>query len=697
MSFLQYYGNKEALQTETNQKPNRLIREKSPYLLQHAYNPVDWYPWGEEAFQRAKREDKPIFLSIGYSTCHWCHVMAHESFEDEEVAELLNAHFVAIKVDREERPDIDAVYMAVCQALTGHGGWPLNVFLTPEKKPFYAGTYFPKESRYGQPGFINILKTIANQYKKDKKKLEDTGERIATALSAASGAPASIRPDAVERCVEHFNETFDALYGGFGIAPKFPAPHQLMFLLRYAHLNGNDRSLRMVEKTLEGIADGGIHDHIGGGFARYSVDEKWLIPHFEKMLYDQAMLMLAYTEAWQMTGNARFRDVVADIFAYVTRDMRDADGGFYSAEDADSEGEEGRFYLWTPDEIRAVLGEDGDLYCRIFDITEEGNFEGRSLPNLVGRSLARIAAEEGVSLEALKAAITAWNRKLREARGRRVRPHKDDKILTSWNALMIAALATAARVFQNAEYLRAAETAFRFLTRRMMNGDELYARYRDGEVGIPGFLDDYAYFMWACDALYDATFDGSYIEKMRWAADRMIERFWDDDAFGFYLNNRSDLFMRPKEVYDGAVPSGNSVAAYELLRFSRRTGEIDYERYVDHMFNAFGDEVDRYPMGYAWLLSAFMIARAGTKELAVVTETMDGAKEKLGALQSAFLPEVVTLVGDRARLNRLASFTAGFNTENGETTYYLCEHFRCRRPMTDLTAIYEALGLAHNH
>jgi len=675
-----------------HKKPNRLIAEKSPYLLQHAFQPVDWYPWGEEAFAKARREDKPVFVSIGYSTCHWCHVMARESFEDEEVAQLLNAHFVSIKVDREERPDIDAIYMSVCQALTGHGGWPLSVFLTPDQKPFYAGTYFPKESRYGQPGFLDVLGTVASAYHKQKEEINRSGDKIIHTLKQMKADHAPIKEDIIDNAFHAFQTGFDPLYGGFGEAPKFPAPHQLLFLLRYGRWYENRRAVEMVETTLEGIANGGIHDHIGGGFARYATDRKWLVPHFEKMLYDQAMLMLAYSEAWQVTGNPRWPRIVEHIHRYVVRDMQDEKGGFYSAEDADSEGVEGKFYLWTPKEIVSALGEEkARFYCHVYGITEKGNYKSANIPNRIGRSLTETAQEQGMTLAELEKKLDVLNEKLFQVREKRVRPHKDDKILTSWNALMIAALATAGRIFKEKKYVDTAQQAFHFIENTMWRKDELFARYRDGDVNIQGYLDDYAFLMWACDALYEATWQAKYVVKMKETADRMIARFWDDAHFGFFLNQAdSGLVLRPKEVYDGSLPSGNSVAAMMLLKLARRTGKMDYEAFVDKMFRAFGTEINSYPMGYAWFLSAYMLGRKGTKELVILTD--EKTDEPLaGVLNSVYLPEVIALVGRPENVYRMAPYTKDFTFVNHKTTYYLCEHFACRKPTNNADEVIKVL------
>lgn len=676
----------------TNNKPNRLIAEKSPYLLQHAYNPVDWYPWAEEAFEKAKKENKPVFVSIGYSTCHWCHVMAHESFEDEEVADLLNERFVSIKVDREERPDIDSVYMTVCQALTGHGGWPLSVFLTADQKPFYAGTYFPKTSRYGQPGFMDVLHSIASQYQEDPERIINAGDHIVTALNKAGEASEAIHAETLTKTYTHFKSTFDSEYGGFGQEPKFPSPHQLMFLLRYSRLHNEPEAVKMVEKTLDAMAQGGIRDHLGGGFARYSIDREWLVPHFEKMLYDQALLMVAYSEAYQVTKNPEYEVVVAEIFRYVSRELTDADGGFYSAEDADSEGVEGKFYVWHPDEVFDVLGdEEGALFCDVYDITTHGNFEGANIPHLIQVSMSDLAESYKLSVHDLELKLSASREKLFNYREERIHPHKDDKILTSWNGMMIAALATAYQTFQNSAYLEAAERAFLFLETHLRVGDEWMARYRDGEVKYKGYLDDYAFMLWAADALYEATYNIGYLIKMKTWAIEMTARFWDNESFGFYLSNdQSELFIRPKDDYDGAIPSGNSVAALMLFKLARRTGNLDYEMFVDKMFNRFGAEVNRYPMGHTFFLSVYMLAKKGTKELVVLTKSGSQFQDR-SKWQTGFHPEVIELIGDRDSLIEVASFTKDFILLEEQATFYLCENYVCQRPTTDWDHLVKSL------
>ncbi len=528
--------------TDAKQKgvPNRLIDEKSPYLLQHAGNPVNWYPWGEEAFQKAKREDKPIFLSIGYATCHWCHVMAHESFEDEEVARLLNKYYIAIKVDREERPDVDKIYMFVCQSLTGHGGWPLSIFMTPEGKPFFAGTYFPKSSRMGMPGFVDILKQIADMWRDDRGSILKSSEAVTGAIQRDAHQDESVHAvtvDTLKRGNTQLSRTFDPNQGGFGAAPKFPTPHHLTFLLRWHKRSGDATALDMVENTLDAMRRGGICDQIGFGFHRYSVDAKWLVPHFEKMLYDQALLAMAYTEAYQATGKVKFARVAREIFTYVLRDMTAPEGAFYSAEDADSEGKEGLFYVWTPQEVKERIGDElGDLFCRFYDITEAGNFEeGRSIPHM-RMSLKAFVEREGMDLKKLEAVLEDARDRLFDVRKKRVHPLKDDKILTSWNGLMIAALAKGYQVFADPTYAGAAQRAVAFVLKGLRTADgRLLRRYRQGDAAYPGYLDDYAFLVWGLIELYEATFEVSYLEEAITLNKAMIDIFWDKQGDGLYF------------------------------------------------------------------------------------------------------------------------------------------------------------------
>lgn len=663
---------------------NSLAKEKSPYLLQHAYNPVDWFPWGEEAFEKAKRENKPVLVSIGYSTCHWCHVMAHESFEDEEVSNLLNEKFVAIKVDREERPDIDAIYMKVCQAMTGEGGWPLNVFLTPDQKPFYAGTYFPKENRFGRPGFIEVLNQLSEQFQNNREKLENIGEEVEKIFQIQSKNDEVLGEEVLHHCYRELKESFDPKFGGFGKSPKFPAPHQLTFLLRYNRWTGEEEALEIVIKTLDKMAAGGIYDHIGYGFSRYSVDQKWLVPHFEKMLYDQAMLAIAYIEAFQVTGNQNFERVAHEILAYVTRKMRDPAGGFYSAEDADSEGVEGKFYVWTKDEVKEELGEEkGEAFCETFDISEEGNFEGKSIPNYIGRNV-----------DAAK-----WHKerqKLFEAREKRVHPHKDDKILTSWNGLMIVAFAKASRVFAEPEYLNVAKDAIRFIEEQLTVDNRIMTRFREGEVKQHGFIDDYANMLWSYLEMYETTLETGYLKRAQIIAEEMKYLFGDEEngGFFFYGNDSESLMARPKELYDAAVPSGNSVAASQLLRLAKLTGVTEWEELVSKMFRTFSNEVTYYPGGYSAFLQSLMSTKMKGKEVVALGEATDTKFQQLiESLQREFLPEVSFLAaGHEQTLEKVAPFTKDFKAK-GPLTVYICENFSCQQPTSSLNEILDELKI----
>ncbi|MBM7647051.1 uncharacterized protein YyaL (SSP411 family) [Scopulibacillus daqui] len=621
--------------------------------------------------------------------------MAHESFEDEEVAAILNESYISIKVDREERPDIDAIYMTVCQALTGQGGWPLNVFLTPDQKPFYAGTYFPKESMYGRPGFKDVLLSLKQQYYDNPEKMTEISSQIVRTLSEQPRSETPISEGILDKCFEHFSQTFDPRFGGFGQAPKFPSPHQLMYLLRYHRWKEDDEAMEMVIRTLDSMADGGIYDHIGGGFSRYSVDEKWLVPHFEKMLYDQALLMMAYTEAYQVAGSNRYQRIVEEIYEYVTRELKDSQGGFYCAEDADSEGVEGKYYLWDKQEIIDILGDDsGELFCDAYGITDEGNFEGRNIPNLINTSLIPLAERYQMEAGQLKTQLNNAKSKLLEHRSKRVHPHKDDKILTSWNGLMIAALAKAARVFNNESYLLTAEKAFSFIEEHMIKDGHLMARYRDGDVKFKGYLDDYAFFIWACDALYEATYDFGYLEKMKQWTDHMLSNFWDEKNDGFYLYSKDadELILRPKEVYDGAIPSGNSVAALMLMKLSRRLGETGYETYANRLLAAFSNRINAYPMGYAQFLTAHLFIQSQPKELVIFKGKDEEAyHQALRKLNSMLLPEVVITAGEAEQLKEDIAFLKDYKTIDGRTTYFLCRQFQCEQPATDFQSIYEKL------
>lgn len=673
-----------------SEKYNWLIKEKSPYLLQHAANPVNWFPWSAEAFQKAEREGKPVFVSIGYSACHWCHVMAHESFEDQETAVLLNDNFVSIKVDREERPDIDAVYMKVCQMLTGQGGWPLNVFLTPDQKPFYAGTYFPAHAAYGHPAFKEVLRELRKQYDQHRGKIAEVGSQILSAFTQQSRVGQKMTDEMLHKAYDALSDSFDPEYGGFGDAPKFPAPHQLTFLLRFGSWSGNQHATEMAVRTLRQLAEGGICDHIGGGFCRYATDRQWQVPHFEKMLYDQAMLAMAYTEGYQATGETAFRDVAVTIFNYCERDLQSPEGGFYCSEDADTEGEEGKFYLWGPDEVREVLGEeDAALFCTAYHISEQGNFHGKSIPHLNRSDLERFAEANHLPLNVLNDRLAAAREKLFGTRQKRVHPEKDDKMLTSWNALMIQALAKAGRKLHNEHYVNLAESCFRFIETHLVRNGALLARYRDGDARFPAYLDDYAFLTLACEAMYEATFKLSYLEKMKTWGDRMIERFIDRDHGGFFMEEaQSTLIFRSKEAYDSAVPSGNSAAAYVLLRLAERTGDEIYAGYADQVFAAFADEVAAYPAGYTSMLSALMLRLSGPSELiALQGEKGENAAAHLTSAELPYLPGLALFAGDAGRLSQFNKNIGIYSPIAGRTTYFYCENFVCHLPVTEFAKL----------
>lgn len=683
---------------------NRLIHEKSPYLLQHGGNPVNWYPWGEDAFARAKKEKKPIFLSIGYATCHWCHVMAHESFEDEVVARLLNRHYIAIKVDREERPDVDKIYMSVCRSLTGRGGWPLSIFMTPEGRPFFAGSYFPKSSRMGMPGFMDVLKQVAAMWQDDRAGIVKAGDNITTAIQPRPILDSPVTLASIETLKKGYTQlarTFDPGQGGFGGAPKFPTPHHLTFLLRWHKRSGDLVSVKMVEKTLDAMRRGGIFDQIGLGFHRYSVDEKWLVPHFEKMLYDQALLAMAYTEAYQATGKVRFGRVAREIFTYVLRDMTDREGGFYSAQDADSEGKEGLFYVWTPHEVKERIGDKlGDLFCRFYDITEAGNFEeGRSIPNM-RMSLETFGAREGMELKELEAVLKDAGVRLFDARKRRVHPLKDDKILTSWNGLMIAAFAKGYQVVGDQAYADAAGNAAGFILGNLKRSDgRLLRRYRQGEAAHPGYLDDYAFLIWGLIELYEATFKISCLEEAIALNEAMIDIFWDKQGCGLYFTGKGNepLITRSKEVYDGALPSGNSVAALNLLRLSRLTGDIDLEKKADQLTRVFAAEVTEHPMAYTQLLAALDFMAGPSLEIVIAGDpSLDTTHAMLGAVRRRFLPNKVLLLrpegAEGKRLAALSPFVEPMRPVDHQPAVYLCEQYSCRKPITRVSELESALN-----
>jgi len=679
---------------------NRLIKEKSPYLLQHAQNPVDWYPWSDEAFTRATDEDKPIFLSIGYSTCHWCHVMEREAFEDEEVAKLLNDAFICIKVDREERPDIDNIYMTVCSMMTGSGGWPLTIIMTADKKPFFAGTYFAKHTRHGRIGMLDLIPRLQDIWHNRRDDVHQSTERILDVLQQQNKSSPGRKVDQkiLHQAFNELSGRYDKSHAGFSHAPKFPTPHNITFLLRYWKMTGNGAALSMVEQTLTAMRLGGIFDQLGFGFHRYSTDEKWLLPHFEKMLYDQALLSIAYLEAYQVTGNALFKQTPEEIFTYILRDMTAPEGGFYSAEDADSEGIEGKFYVWNINEIQEVLPpEEAEFIQGIYNLTPEGNFHDEATGTLTRENIFHLAKPlSAVASDTLKTSgdPVSKHEKIRSTlfalREERIHPYKDDKILTDWNGLMIGALALGARVLGKKKYLAAAAKCAHFILSSLRADDNLMHRYRDGESAIEGMLCDYAYVVWGLLELYAVNFDTEILGEAIRLNERMLHLFWDDEGGGFFLTpvDGESLLVRPKEIYDGALPSGNSIALYNLLRLERLTGNPDLGTKARLLVQAFSDTLHKVPSGYAQFLSGLSYSLAPTTEVVIVGDlNSQDTQEMLSVLRNNFLPHVATLLKDPAtdsgRLVQFAPFTAGHTSIDNKATAYVCRNFSCESPTTN--------------
>ncbi len=640
---------------------NQLKNETSPYLLQHAENPVNWYPWCEEAFRQAKAENKPIFLSIGYSTCHWCHVMAHESFEDNKTAEILNKHFISIKVDREERPDIDSVYMSVCQAFTGSGGWPMSIFMTWDKMPFFAGTYFPAHSRYGMPSFSHVLNTIAEQWISDRANLLAAAEEIVEYLkNTHTSENGNIDNDLIERAAQIFEHTFDSVNGGFGDAPKFPTPHNLIFLMMYARQYDNPNALKMAEKTLLQMRKGGIFDHVGYGFSRYSTDKRYLAPHFEKMLYDNALLIIAYASAYSDTNDNIYLDTAEKTAEYILKEMTSQNGGFYSAQDADSEGVEGKYYTFSLKETLNVLGEDkGRAFADAFDITEAGNFEGRNIPNLLKSNDLNAEFKDEIK--------TIYN-----YRKSRFGIHLDDKILLSWNSMMIAAMSMLYRLTRHGKYLDAAQKAQEFIEKNMSDGLKLCTSFRDGKSSEHAFLDDYAFYIAALTELYNSTLDKNYLKKAEDFCKETIKRFFDEENGGFYLSDPSstELFVNPKETYDGAIPSGNSVMAYNLVRLHQITQKDDYKEILQDQIAFMSTKACDYPAGNSMFLIA-LLSEDDMPHITIALKDNEDLKEIAEKLPFAANVSLVTESREYPLLNSL-------------TTFYVCKNRNCLPPTNEL-------------
>ena len=682
---------------------NRLAGQSSPYLLQHAENPIDWHPWDDEALQKARREDKPIFLSIGYSACHWCHVMAHESFEDPAVAEFLNRHFISIKVDREEHPEIDQIYMEAVQMLVGNGGWPLSVFLSADLQPFFGGTYWPREPRGPVPGFLQVIEAVYDAWLNRRGEVVDQARRLTAVLqeSAAARFPGESRllPDLLELAQRSMSRAFDPQYGGFGRAPKFPHPMDLRLLLRHWRRDRSPRTIEMVRTTLDRMAAGGIYDHLGGGFHRYSTDERWLVPHFEKMLYDNALLAACYTEAWQATGEARYAQVVRETLDYVLRDMTDPAGGFHSTEDADSQGHEGLFYLWTRQEVQDALGDRAERFCRVYDVTDTGNFEGngQNILNL-SKTIEQAAALLQCDAPSLAADLAADRQTLFERRGRRVRPAKDDKVLVGWNGLMIDALALAGAALAEPRYVEAAGRAADFLLASLRRDDGgLWHAWRRGQAAVPAFLEDYAALAEGLVTLYEATFEERWIDEALRLSDYILAHFADPDGGGFYMAEaaHANVLVRKKDLFDNATPSGGGLAAHLFLRLGRLAARDDLRNYAEKTLQATVPLMRQAPLGCGQLLLALEMFLGPTPEIVLLGDDAQATITAIRALHRGFLPNRVLAfrpaAGDRYRSPALDTAFSNKQPSSPGPTLFVCQNFACQAPVSGLQAVLEAI------
>ncbi|MCP4901753.1 MAG: thioredoxin domain-containing protein [bacterium] len=692
---------------------NRLAGEKSPYLLQHADNPVDWHPWGDAAFKLAEEQDKPIFLSIGYATCHWCHVMEHESFEDPEVAQAMNDAFINIKVDREERPDIDQVYMAVCQMMTGSGGWPLTIIMTPDRRPFFSATYIPKQSAYGRIGMMELIPKVTEVWRDRREELLKSADTVVGHLQSTGHTQGESPVDlaVIGRGARELKERYDPTHGGFGGAPKFPSPHNLSFLLRYAREHDDEQAQTMVEHTLVEMRRGGIYDQVGFGFHRYSTDREWLVPHFEKMLYDQATLTLAYTDAYTMSGKDTFRSTIHEILTYVLRDMTSSDGAFFSAEDADSEGVEGKFYVWETKEFSEVVGADHSKTAQsVWNVRNDGNFTeetgGHTGTNILHLSQSLGATAQAAQLEeaALSAILEKARQRLFERREARIHPLKDDKVLTDWNGLMAAAFARAGLKLNEPKYIDAAARASSFIYERMRDSKgRLQHRLHSGEVAVPAFLDDHAFLTWAEIELYNATLDPIHLERALKLQDEADRLFWDEDGGGYYFTGDGNeaLLVRQKEIYDGAIPSGNSVAMNNLIRLARYSGRSKYEARAQRIAAAFAPQLQRMPSGHTWALNALTLAATSSLEVVICGDSGDPGTQQMIDLVRAKTDTEIALVllepgsaGERIR--SLAPFLASNEAIDGSPTAYVCRNFSCNLPTTDPDKLLDQLAIGRS-
>jgi len=671
-----------------NKHTNNLINETSPYLLQHAHNPVDWYPWGDAALAKARAEDKPILLSIGYSACHWCHVMEHESFENEEIAKLMNENFVNIKVDREERPDLDQIYMSAVQMMTGQGGWPMTMFLTPEGVPFYGGTYFPPADRYNMPGFPRVLSSVAEAYRSQPAQVVSTASAMLGELRRVGLAEPSremLTSELLDASYRRIATNYDRTNGGFGNAPKFPPAMTLEFLLHTFYRTGADEALEMVEHTARKMANGGIYDQIGGGFHRYSVDANWLVPHFEKMLYDNALLSRMYLHLYQVTKDPEARRVAEETLDYVVREMTDASGGFYSSQDADSEGHEGKFFVWSRQEIVAALRKpDADIFCAYFNITEGGNFEGRNILNVTER-LEDLAARNKIPAEQLREILEAGRHNLFAIRERRVKPGRDEKVLTAWNGLMLASFAEAAAILERPDYLRVAEANASFLLEHLQSDDLLLRTYKDGDAKLNAYLEDYACLIDGLISLYETSGKLKWIESATSLADRMIDEFWDDESGGFFFTGKSheQLIVRSKEFLDNATPSGNSTATFSLLRLGALTGSENYRRLATTVLRLLADQIRRYPSAFGFALRALDFYMDTPIEIALVGNAADARLSELSrAVWETYLPNRVVAVctQDHERAAEIVPLLRDRDTLASQPTAFVCEAYACKVP-----------------
>ncbi|MBM3700440.1 MAG: thioredoxin domain-containing protein [Actinobacteria bacterium] len=685
-------------------KANHLVSEKSPYLLQHAYNPVNWYPWGKDAFKKAKTEDKPVFLSIGYSTCHWCHVMEKESFEDTEVANILNDTFICIKVDREERPDIDKIYMKYCQMLTGSGGWPLTIIMVPDKKPFFAATYIPKNNKYGITGMLSLIPLIKDLWLNRRSEIIDNSKKIAGLyMSADTQKSGGVFDSSIlDITFDRLAQLFDISNGGFGTAPKFPTMHHLYFLLRYHKRTKNEYALNMVEKTINDLRSGGIWDHIGFGFHRYSTDEKWIVPHFEKMLYDQAQISIACIEAYQVTMEEKYKDIAQDIFSYILRDMTSENGGFYSAEDADSEGIEGKFYTWTKNDIKKLFNDkDSGLIIDVFNVGISNLESGSVL--YIDKPLNDISAKYGMSLKDLDSFLQSSIKKMCISRNKRIHPFKDDKILTDWNGLMISALSLGARVFNNSSYQNAAVAAADFILDNLITEEgNLLHRYRDGQPAIAANLDDYSFFIMGLIELYQATFNISYLKTAIKLNKYMLENFWDEKAGGFYFTHQNSELneFAQKDTYDGAIPSGNSIALLNLIKLGRITGDSLFEDKALEVIKAFSGTVNKAPEAYTQFISSYDFLLGPTYEIVIAGDKNSRqVKQILNDINSVFAPNKVVVLkqpgNEGNQLSAIAPYLSSMGMINEKPAIYACSNYTCKAPISEVDGLIKLLTLKH--